>query len=54
MDSKYELIQFRRLEDINNLEYHSIYLKLRILKLIQRSKKVIPKLISIYKSKVVK
>lgn len=52
MDSKYERIEFMELEDINNLEYHKICLKFKLNFIIQRLKRVIPKLKKVLKSKL--
>jgi len=54
MNSKYKSIEFPELQDINNFEYHKVYLKLEMMEIIKLLKRVIPKLIKIYKSKVVK
>lgn len=54
MHSRYKEVKFPELQDINNLEYRKVFLKLKIMRLIKRSKKIIPKLKKLYKSKVVK
>lgn len=52
MISKYREIEFPEIEKINNLEYYKVYMKLTITRIIKRSKKIIPKLKRIIKSKI--
>lgn len=52
MNLKYEKTQFPELQDINNFEYYKVCFKLTVIKAIKLSKKVIPKLIKIYRSKI--
>ena len=49
MDSKYKEFEFPELKDIKNLEYHRVYLKLKLASIRKCSKKVIPKLKKIFK-----
>lgn len=52
MDSRYKEFKFPELQSINNFEYYKVYLKLKFIKIIKLSQKVIPKLKKIYKSKM--
>ena len=52
MISKYKEIEFPEIEKIDNLEYYKVYMKLEITRIIKKSRKIVPKLKRIIKSKI--
>lgn len=52
MEPKYNLIEFPKLDEINNFEYYKTYFNLEIMKIKRLSKKIIPKLKKMYRAKM--